>query len=912
MATKTFIINQFTGTNAQVEVTLTDGGAGEVLVSLKVLSVPTGNIGDLVGFFADFNGFTVGENMTIEKVSSSPTLITGTSESSTSNFTLFLDDSTSSTDGNTDVDNNVNLNGAGDQRTYQLAVQIGEGGLGQGDDYQNVQFKLTGTGLDINDFSQVGVRLQSVGPAGARTGSSKLAGTVPTEVPKFSISGQKFEDLTGNGKTDDDIDWSYDPVSLYIEEDGLAGFSAGDRTTKTDASGNWSIAGLTAADVGKQIYEVIPSGSKQTGVVFQTIENPGSGGTDTGNNFTNFKLFNVSGTKYLDKTGNGISDDDGKLAGVNIFIDTDGNGSYTTGEQTTTTGADGTWSFSNLSFDSLGKKVYETLPAGYAQTVGNTGYTLDGADKANLNFANFKLFNVSGTKYLDKTGNGISDDDGKLAGVNIFIDTDGNGIYTTGEQTTTTGADGAWSFSNLSFDSLGKKVYETLPAGYVQTVGNTGYTLPTEGGQDVTNINFANFKLFNASGIKYLDKTGNGITVDDTGLGGIDIFIDKNNNNIFDAGEQKTTTAADGAWSFSNLSFDTLGKKVYEILPAGYVQTLGNTGYTLPTEGGQDVANLNFANFKLFNVSGTKYLDKTGNGISDDDTGLSGIDIFIDKNNNKVFDAGELKTTTAANGTWSFNNLSFDTLGNQVYEILPAGYIQTVGKTGYTLDGADKTDLNFANFKPQGPGTGTIGYWTNKNGLAAWDSLTPKNLVDDPVSAATTRVQGILIGDFNQNGVTDNGEKTIFYSVTEARAILNTATAAEGQDARYILDKQLVASWLNVLAGNTYDTPFASIKTDIANGVQWMQKATPDENLDGIGDGSLTIAGSTKLPSSDPRWSTTLGVGGNGNSYGSQIKNVLDYYNNFGAGFANDRDTGTIGGDLSTLNSLQAYRPNFA
>ena len=227
------------------------------------------------------------------------------------------------------------------------------------------------------------------------------------------------------------------------------------------------------------------------------------------------------------------------------------------------------------------------------------------------------------------------------------------------------------------------------------------------------------------------------------------------------------------------------------------------------------------------------------------------------------------------------------------------------------LDGTDKVGLNFANFKPSGPGTGTIGYWTNKNGLAAWDSLTPKNLVDDPVSADPIKVQGILIGDFNQNGVTDNGEKTIFYSVTEARAILNTSPAAEGQDARYILDKQLVATWLNVLAGNTYDTLFASIKPDIANGVQWIQNATPDENGDSIGDGSLTIAGSTRLPSSDPRWSTTLGVSGNKISYGSQIKNVLDYYNNFGAGFANDRDTGTIGGDLTTLNSLQAYRTHF-
>jgi len=65
------------------------------------------------------------------------------------------------------------------------------------------------------------------------------------------------------------------------------------------------------------------------------------------------------------------------------------------------------------------------------------------------------------------------------------------------------------------------------------------------------------------------------------------------------------------------------------------------------------------------------------------------------------------------------------------------------------------------------------------------------------------------------------------------------------------------------------------------------------------------------LPSSDPRWSTTLNTPGSGSSYGSQIKNVLDYYNNTGAGFAIDRDTNTIGGNLTTLASLQTYQQHF-
>jgi hypothetical protein len=473
---------------------LTDQAAGTVRVKLEVVSTTTGNIGDLVGFFVNFNNFTVNNNFTISSVSATPgnPLTVGT----TTGFgTLFLDDSGSTTDNIEAVDSNVNLNGAGDQRTYQLAVQFGQGGLnGTADDYRTVEFDLSATGLDVSDFLKVGVRLQSVGAD--RNGSSKLEGDVP------------------------------------------------------------------------------PPGAT---------------------------TFSISGNKYLDKTGNGITNDDTGLAGVTIFIDKNGNGMFDDGtDLSTTTASNGTWSFSSLTSDLAGKKVYEVLPSGYAQTFGNAGYTLSGQDQTNLNFANFKLFNISGTKYLDKTGNGITNDDTGLGGVTIFIDKNGNGTFDNGtDLSTTTASDGTWSFSNLGSDVLGKKVYEVLPSGYTQTVGQNGYTLPSEGGQDQTNLNFANFKLFNISGTKYLDKTANGITADDGRLGGVTIFIDKNGNGTFDNGtDVSTTTASDGTWSFSNLGSDVLGKKVYEVVPSGYIQTVGNAGYTLPSEGGSDQTNLNFANFK--------------------------------------------------------------------------------------------------------------------------------------------------------------------------------------------------------------------------------------------------------------------------------------------------------------------------
>ena len=519
MATNSFLLNPFTGAPAKVNVTLTDNGSNQVEVKLDVVS---GYIADIVGFFANFNnGLTVNQNFSIDPntLSSSPNAITGVATTSPDFKKLYLDDSGSTIDGIEALDNDVNLNGGGDQRTYQLGVQIGKGGKGQEDDYQSVTFNLLAFGLDVSDFSKIGIRLQSVGA-----------------------------DSNGNG----------------------------------------------------------------------TIEEGERGGSS-------------------------------KLEGE--------------------------------------------VP---------------------------KTFNISGTKYLDQTGDGIITGDPGLGGVEIFIDKNNNGSYDEGELETTTATDGTWSFNNLGQDALGKKVYEILPDGYTQTVGNDGYTLPTVGGQNQTGLNFANFKLFNISGTKYRDKKGDGITTDDTGLGGVEIFIDKNNNGSYDDGDDvKTTTATNGTWSFSNLGQDALGKKVYEILPSGYTQTVGNDGYTLPTVGGQNQTGLNFANFKLFNISGTKYLDQTGDKISSDDTGLAGINIFIDKNENGSYDEGELETTTATDGTWSFNNLGQDALGKKVYEILPDGYTQTVGNDGYLLQGKDQTGLNFANFKPYGLGK-TPGFWKQSQHFQYW------------------------------------------------------------------------------------------------------------------------------------------------------------------------------------------------
>src|SRR5258708_5409297 len=110
---------------------------------------------------------------------------------------------------------------------------------------------------------------------------------------------------------------------------------------------------------------------------------------------------------------------------------------------------------------------------------------------------------------------------------------------------------------------------------------------------------------------------------------------------------------------------------------------------------------LNFADFVKFNISGTKFQDSNGDGLTAGDSGLGGITIFLDTNGNSVLDTGDLSTVTATDGSWSFSGLGTGHLGQKVLEVTPSGDIETLGNAGYTIAGTSghaQTGLNFAAF----------------------------------------------------------------------------------------------------------------------------------------------------------------------------------------------------------------------
>lgn len=306
-------------------------------------------------------------------------------------------------------------------------------------------------------------------------------------------------------------------------------------------------------------------------------------------NFGNTPCGTIRGAKFNDVTGNGITSDDTRLGGVTINLFLNG-GSVPV--QSTTTGPDGSYSFTGLAPGSY--SVQEAVPPGWTETVGTAGYTVvvplgTSVVSTNDDFADFHNITVSGTKFNDITGNGFSADDTPLAGVTIQLFKNGGA---TPVASAVTGTNGSYNFTNLGPGSY--VVKELVPAGSTLTGGPAaGYTISATSGMNSTGDNFDDYSIITISGTKFDDLTGNGFSADDTPLGGVTIDLFKSGvSGVF----AHTTTAADGTYSFTNLAPGTYS--VQEVVPSGWVQTGGGPGsngsYMVVACSGQTFSNKNF------------------------------------------------------------------------------------------------------------------------------------------------------------------------------------------------------------------------------------------------------------------------------------------------------------------------------
>ena len=143
-----------------------------------------------------------------------------------------------------------------------------------------------------------------------------------TQTPEVEISGTKFLDVTGNGKSGDDVPWSGAPVTinLYNDANGDGAFQASDTfvtSTLTGAGGFYSFSGLAP---GKYIVkEVSPTGFVRTYPTindYEPVTVTASSPISSGNDWYNaeqcdkgvldsyYFIINGGATHYTDLRGN--------------------------------------------------------------------------------------------------------------------------------------------------------------------------------------------------------------------------------------------------------------------------------------------------------------------------------------------------------------------------------------------------------------------------------------------------------------------------------------------------------------------------------------------------------------------------------------------------------------------------------
>ncbi len=384
-------------------------------------------------------------------------------------------------------------------------------------------------------------------------------------------------------------------------------------------------------------------GGTTTNDMFSDIVLP-AGFNGVENNFGEILPASIAGNVYYDANNDGVfQNTESPIPGTRVTLtgtDDLGNAVNTS----TNTLADGSYFFGDLRPGDY--KLTETQPAGYLDgkdTIGTPGGSttndmflsikLDaGVNGVENNFGEILASSIAGFVYHDANDDGLfQNTENPIPGTRVTLtgtDDLGNAV----NLFTDTLADGSYYFGNLRPGDY--KLTETQPAAYLDgkdTIGTPGGTTTNDmfsnivlpAGFDGVQNNFGEVlpppPKGSIGGKKFLDVTGNGLTSDDTGFGGVTIYVDLDNDGTKDTNEPSTVTANDGSYAFNDLNPGAY--IIREVVPANYIRTapVMTDKYTITLSTGQTVTGVDFANARAcdcydissyyFVINGTKVVN---------------------------------------------------------------------------------------------------------------------------------------------------------------------------------------------------------------------------------------------------------------------------------------------------------------
>lgn len=516
-------------------------------------------------------------------------------------------------------------------------------------------------------------------------------------IKKHAISGNVYLDQNRDKtKNTGDIDLSGVTVKLLDKDGNVVG------TTTTDKDGNYSFTGLNDGTYTVQVDKTGPLADKE-----QT-EDP-SGKTDsrsqaitftrtdpdvTNVNFGYAEDYTVSGTVYKDKDrSESLNNSEPGFDGITVnLLGEDGQV-----VATTTTKADGTYSFSKLPAGKYTVKVEPSdLLKSYEQTEdpdGTKDHTSgvvqvnhDNPSVENVNFGYAPNFAINGTIYRDGDRDGKKGDtEGRYSGVMVqLLDKDGKVITTT-----TTDKDGKYSFEHLPDGTYSVKVVKDGALTDTDQTGDPDSKLdnasepitldeknPTKG-----DVDFGYVPNNTIKGTVYRDDNRDKmINGDEPGLERVSVQLLDEDGKVL----QTLDTDADGNYAFQHLPD---GKYTVKVVRSSSIKdydqtedpdaTVDDTSavYTMGPENSLQ-EKVNFGYVPDYSIAGRVYRDSDKSGsYTDGEETFSGVTVdLLDKDGNVV-----ATTTTDKDGNYSF-------------EKLPAGTYRVKVHTDGDLAGLDQTE----------------------------------------------------------------------------------------------------------------------------------------------------------------------------------------------------------------------------
>ncbi|HEV3137357.1 MAG TPA: SdrD B-like domain-containing protein, partial [Pirellulales bacterium] len=459
---------------------------------------------------------------------------------------------------------------------------------------------------------------------------------------------------------------------------------------------------------------------------------------------------------------------------------------------------------------------------------------------------------ISGTKYFDVTGNGMTSDDTPMAGVRIYLDTNNDGIWESTEPSQITGANGTYAFTGLAAGTY--TVREVNPTGYVRTgpALSDHYTINLAAGATSSGNNFDDAATCNLSEVSNVVYVING-TTPVTNLTGstqegstVEVSFTYNGAEGAHRFTLVSYTAPSSTFNPATASQQQIFSVDTGVFTAGTYTlsvTIPHSYYQVDFVCGAAIDHLGPVGSNIFYTSQNRLIgsDNGGSHVGAQPAGLLTGNAYLDTNNNGVIDSGERpvagvtvtltgtltgggtiteSVVTNAYGVYTFDNLTAGTYA--ITETTPIAYTDgkdTLGNKGGTVSkdkfsgivlaaGAQGTGYNFGEQQVVGSAeshgqAATSAFWNGSSGQALIKALNG--------GSSATKLGNWLATNFNNEFGASAGTANNLTGKTNAQVAAyfqtlysNSAKKLEAEDMALALSVYVTNSGLAGTTASSY------------------------------------------------------------------------------------------------------------